>query len=515
MRIIIYFLLLQSIIIAQGKGSIIITEFFPEPCYQIDWKGEYIELYNNTDSVINMTGWRFIDTGYGYTGPLKPYGSYNLLIQPKSFFVFAVDSDPAGDSSIIPDYVYKQKTDTSFFALHNDDDEILLLNADLDTIAAVYYYNGNQWNIPPSSTIDTIGKAFELRDLTLALDGVTRQSSGDFVPAASRISIKNTDYGSPGRFGLVPTVPLLAYPSQKSYNLDTAITLKWYKSLNTNSYSVVVSDDSVFNQIVFEKNNISDTVVSLDNLNFGKIYYWKIKAKNSFTSSDYSSVRIFKTKKLEAQLYVKIYLEGVLNGNYLSTELNKNHLIPSHNRFLKMTNFINYNDSIESFNDDIVDWMVLELRKNIDSQSVALRKNVLLTKEGNLVDLHDSSGIHLDSLSGSYFITLYHRNHLPVMSSTKININNDSVFYDFTTSINKYYGNSAWNNSNKYGMYAGETNYDNQITSTDFNIYKKDAADLTKAYKLADWNLDGLVDIEDYNLFLNNFNKGTKSLVPN
>jgi hypothetical protein len=96
--------------------------------------------------------------------------------------------------------------------------------------------------------------------------------------------------------GLVaPAVPTLIYPANNATGVPLSITLSWNASANAELYDVEVSKNSAFTPVVVTKTNQSSTSVLVDGLENGTLYYWRVKAKNSVGSSDYSSVRNFTT----------------------------------------------------------------------------------------------------------------------------------------------------------------------------------------------------------------------------
>jgi hypothetical protein len=105
--------------------------------------------------------------------------------------------------------------------------------------------------------------------------------------------------------------------------------------------------------------------------------------------------------------------------------------------------------TVDAIPNDIVDWVLVELRTTPNGDAVASR-SALLHKDGGIVaDDGITNEIKLDAPDGDYFIVVKHRNHLAIMSANKISINStSSTLYDFTTGSDKYYGNSGAKNLN-------------------------------------------------------------------
>ncbi|MBK7761809.1 MAG: HYR domain-containing protein [Bacteroidetes bacterium] len=73
-------------------------------------------------------------------------------------------------------------------------------------------------------------------------------------------------------------------------------------------------------------------------------------------------------------------------------------------------------------NDAIVDWIFLELRDAINPSIIVATKRALIQRDGDIVSHVDGlSPIHfLYTSAGNYYVSIKHRNHLGVMSSTPI-----------------------------------------------------------------------------------------------
>jgi hypothetical protein len=125
--------------------------------------------------------------------------------------------------------------------------------------------------------------------------------------------------------------------------------------------------------------------------------------------------------------------------------------------------------------DNLVDWVLLELRAEYNGSPVARRAAFLLSN-GNIVDI-DGSPVEFEGLSsGNYYIVIKHRNHLAVMSRESIPFSSGSpASYDFTNAGQSgAYGNDTTNFQNLplsnvgsgfYAMRAGDAggNAANQI----------------------------------------------------
>jgi len=159
----------------------------------------------------------------------------------------------------------------------------------------------------------------------------------------------------------------------------------------------------------------------------------------------------------------------------------------------------------------VVDWVVLELRTNQNTSSYI--KPGLLLRDGNIVN-HDGSNAAFDNIqSGQYYIVIYHRNHLSIMSSNKVQVNNNvPIGYDFTDAPSKAYGDKAMivlTNGN-YGMFAGDGDANGVINNLDFGTVANKIP--YRGYEQSDLDMNGVINVLDYSFINRNILK--KSNVP-
>lgn len=125
-------------------------------------------------------------------------------------------------------------------------------------------------------------------------------------------------------------------------------------------------------------------------------------------------------------LGLKVFLEAAYNTGAMSTSLSEK--IPLRQPF-NTENWGYYGDETTTSEiisaDNIVDWVVIELRNGssaADSEPIA-RKAALLKSDGTLIDSDGNTDILFKWVpAGDYYVSVYHRNHLAVMSSQMVNL---------------------------------------------------------------------------------------------
>jgi len=172
-----------------APNNLIITEYLANPIGVADGDGEYFEIFNTTENLIDLGGLVVRDDGS------NSFTVTALTLAAQSFAVFS--SSDGTSLGIIPDYVYGAS-----MALTNTDDEIGLYRQDGTAIHQLTYDDGDFFGA---------GIAHELGMLNWTTPAVvTGPASGtDFIAATAMLPFDNT--GSPGFAGNT-TIDLTAVP---------------------------------------------------------------------------------------------------------------------------------------------------------------------------------------------------------------------------------------------------------------------------------------------------------------
>ena len=143
------------------------------------------------------------------------------------------------------------------------------------------------------------------------------------------------------------------------------------------------------------------------------------------------------------------------------------------------------------------------------------RRAAVLNNNGLLLNANGSDGVVFNNVSpGSYYIAIYHRNHLAIMSAVPVPLSSNSALYDFTTAMNKAYGQNPMVQlaAGKYGMYATDGNADGVVNTADRdNVWLIQNGNM--GYLEGDFNMNSGVTVHDVNQ-LWNLNNGAVTQVP-
>ena len=276
-------------------------------------------------------------------------------------------------------------------------------------------------------------------------------------------------------------------------------------SNNINVVSASLADSIVFlTTLPHIAGSYSVTVVNVQDLSGNQI----VPPNNS---ADYEYAA--NTNYINAS--IKVYIEGPFTDETMSTALAENSLIPSEQPYNRTPWNYNGSEQVSSFSGSIVDWILVELRSETSSSSVVARRAALLRNDGVVMDLNGQDKVSFpDVPNGQYYIVVYHRNHLAIMSRDKVLLSDSSPLYNFTISEDQTYGNQPMKSlgNGKYGLYAADGNSNGNINNADYvGVWKKENGSV--GYEDGDFDLNGGVNIVDRNSFWNP-NKGKSSQVP-
>jgi len=204
---------------------------------------------------------------------------------------------------------------------------------------------------------------------------------------------------------------------------------------------------------------------------------------------------------------VSVFLEGPFVSTEMSTSLNSGGFIPMDQPFNVEPWYYNGNESVASIpNNDVVDWVLVELRETPGDISTAGPANMVgqkagfLLKDGSVVATDGSSLLNYGiTVTNNLFLIVYHRNHVGVISASPVPIVTDTYVYDFTTASDKAFGGNKAHKliaPGTWGMVSGDGLCDGQVNNVDKNdVWENENG--SSGYHYGDLNLDGTVDVID------------------
>ena len=180
--------ILANDIFSPEVGDIVFNEVMQNPAAVADGEGEYVELWNTSDTPIDLNGWVLRDDGGGERHTIG--GEDPLWIVAGGFFVAGINGDLETNGQVPVDYVY------SAVSLGNGTDGIVLESPTGKVIDEVVWDDGETFPDPS-------GAAMELNVGTL--DPAQANDFGGNWHASTN-SLDSGDFGTPG-FGNSPLGP--------------------------------------------------------------------------------------------------------------------------------------------------------------------------------------------------------------------------------------------------------------------------------------------------------------------
>lgn len=102
--------------------------------------------------------------------------------------------------------------------------------------------------------------------------------------------------------GTVPDIPAILSPFNYQKNVPHSVTLKWNESKYADSYSIQLSEDSLFNSVIVDTTGLIETSFQLSELKNTQKYFWRVQTKNKYGISEWSETFLFVTKLTEPEI---------------------------------------------------------------------------------------------------------------------------------------------------------------------------------------------------------------------
>ena len=174
-------------------------------------------------------------------------------------------------------------------------------------------------------------------------------------------------------------------------------------------------------------------------------------------------------------LNLDFILGGAFDGSTMSTDINQ---------FIPLVDPFGLNISVPSVPLNAVDWVRIDLRDQNDMINILQSFAFFVNSAGNLLDLDGSIGAKITGSDVPNYISINHRNHLQIISSSLIDFGVDNPTYNFITGQSMAWQNSSIvdnyamkEHSGSYVMWPGDINGDGQVIYTGANSDKQSILD--------------------------------------
>ncbi len=224
-----------------------------------------------------------------------------------------------------------------------------------------------------------------------------------------------------------PTVntPIYYTQSQTAPPLSASGSgLKWYSTVTGG-----IGSDSA--------PTLSTTIVGTSN------YFVSQTIGNCESNRAQIQVQISAPVFTSACLDVKVFLEGAMSGNNMTTKLNQQGLLPGQTPISPLAiptaggqpykaapwNY-NGNEIATGYEANVVDWVLISLRTAPQEPATTIyRTAALLHNNGKVTTM---AGCPSLNPSQSFFVVVEHRNHIGAVSHDAVPIINNAITYNFT-----------------------------------------------------------------------------------
>jgi len=225
------------------------------------------------------------------------------------------------------------------------------------------------------------------------------------------------------------------------------------------------------------------------------------------------------------QLDLDAFLEGPYDqgAGLMNTDLNSGNHIPLSQPFNVPPWIYNGTENVSSFTDPtIVDWVFVELRDatsadQANSLTIIDRKAAFIKNNGQVVDVEGNSIMEFKApYFDNLFVTLYHLNHLGVISASGLTKTGSTYDFNFSTDAGQAHGDVYAQREiapGVWGLTGGDGNHNGQVGFPDKIVLWETEAG-TKGYLPSDYNLNSEADNKDKDdIWVPNLGMGTQ--VPN
>jgi uncharacterized protein (TIGR02145 family) len=312
-----------------------------------------------------------------------------------------------------------------------------------------------------------------------------------------------------------PVVTLLSPDGGESYFVTDPLPVNWTATddgLNASPITIQVSTNggASYSTVATGLSNTSPANVTppLFLTSQAKV---KVIAQDLFGLTGYDeSANVFSLQGIIVNL--KAYLESpILPDSSMRTDLNSGGYIPLAQPYNQPPWNYNGTENVLTIpNSEVVDWVLVEIRETGGDASTAYSDNVIarragfLLKKGTITSTDGISPLIFNVTSSqNLFAVVSQRNHIPVLSSNPLVLNNGKYTYNFSDNENKAFGGALAHKQIDLGIWAmpaGDGNANGTIDANDKDVVWKSQGGKS-GYIAADYSLNGQannVDKNDY-----------------
>jgi hypothetical protein len=252
------------------EGVIIITEIMKNPFAVSDSDGEWFEIFNTSQEILDLNGWIIKDAD---TNEHIINNGGELLIQPEEYFVLGNNSDFETNGGVEVDYEY------SGFTLANGDDEVILCWIEVTVVIdRVDYDDGETFPDPTGASMALDPEHMNYIDNDIGANWYT-----------SYTAFGDGDFGTPGEAnpGLLPVPGPATNPNPPNtatgVNIETDLT--WTNGENTETIDLYFDENNPPTTLLLDNVPAIESY-DLETLAYETQYFWKVVCRNEIGESE-------------------------------------------------------------------------------------------------------------------------------------------------------------------------------------------------------------------------------------
>ncbi|MBK7031172.1 MAG: hypothetical protein IPH45_19085 [Bacteroidales bacterium] len=152
---------------------------------------------------------------------------------------------------------------------------------------------------------------------------------------------------------------------------------------------------------------------------------------------------------------------------------------------------------------------------NVELHNSANYSNIIYSASNVNLNINGTASIMVPAVhSGSYYVTIRHRNSIETTSAAPVSFTGSTISYNFSSAATQAFGSNLKLVSGKYLVYTGDVNQDGIVDSGDMINIDNDASTFATGYIATDANGDGLIDSGDMIMIDNNAGTFISAITP-
>jgi hypothetical protein len=151
----------------------------------------------------------------------------------------------------------------------------------------------------------------------------------------------------------------------------------------------------------------------------------------------------------------------------------------------------------------------------VELHASANYSNLLYTASAVNLSTSGTASLTIPSTyTGSYYITIKHRNSIETVTALPVSFAGSTINYAFDAPAKAYGSNLHLTIDGRYVIYGGDVTQDGTIDTGDMAMIDNDASNYLTGYLVSDTNGDGSIDTGDMVTVDNNSNNYVSSITP-